>query len=429
MIDEATRWTDLDKVLFKSSPLAAEGFIPGDETKTMLMQYARILVIGAGGLGCEILKCLALSGFRDIHVIDLDRIDVTNLNRQFLFRRADVNSYKAEVAARFVMSRVPGCKVTPYTQKCQEFDDDFYRSFHLVIAGLDNIEARRWMNSMLHSLVEFDADGNVVPGSARPLIDGGTEGFKGQARVILPFTTSCYECTLGSLPPQTSYQLCTIAETPRIPQHCIQYAYLIEWEKAFPARRVDKDSAEDMHWICDKAIERAATYGIEGVNYSMTMGVVKNIIPAIASTNALISASCAAEAFKLATFASKSMSNYMMYMGQTGLHLNTFCYEKAPNCPVCSQKPVSVDFNLSGTLKDFLAQVTEQLQLKKPGVSCASGNLYLPTPPALEQKLRFKLDLTFAELIAQSFYRVGDELNVSDSTLTNVVKIVLTLVE
>lgn len=429
MVDEAERWTDLDRVIMRTSPLAAEGFIPGDETKTMLMQYARILVIGAGGLGCEILKCLALSGFRDIHVIDLDRIDVTNLNRQFLFRKEDVGQYKAEVAARFVMNRVPGCKVTAYTQKCQEFDDSFYRDFHLVIAGLDNIEARRWMNSMLHSLVEFDAEGNVVPGSARPLIDGGTEGFKGQSRVILPFMTACYECTLGSLPPQTAYQLCTIAETPRIPQHCIQYAYLIEWEKAFPTRRVDKDSAEDMHWICDKAIERAAVYGIEGVNYTMTMGVVKNIIPAIASTNALISASCAAEAFKLATYSAKSMSNYMMYMGQTGLHINTFAYEKNSNCLVCSQKPVVFDFSRNGTLKDFIECANEKFQLKKPGLSCASGNLYLPSPPSLEQKLRFKLDLTFAELIAQEFYHEGEEVNISDSTLTNVIKIKLTLLD
>jgi len=103
------------------------------------------------------------------------------------------------------MKRVPGVKITPYTKPIQDFDEEFYKQFQIVIAGLDNVEARRWINSMLHSLVEFDKENNPDPATQRPLIDGGTEGFKGQARVIIPFKTGCFECSLGSLPKQTGF--------------------------------------------------------------------------------------------------------------------------------------------------------------------------------------------------------------------------------
>ena len=84
------RWTHINKVLDRGGPLAGPDFKPdtleNPHLKKLLQQDFHVLVIGAGGLGCEILKNLALSGFSNIDVIDMDTIDISNLNRQFLFR-------------------------------------------------------------------------------------------------------------------------------------------------------------------------------------------------------------------------------------------------------------------------------------------------------------------------------------------------------
>ncbi len=84
----ADRWTDLRKLLTRPGKITGPGFEPDPALLEFLQEDARVLCVGAGGLGCELLKDLALQGFGNIDVIDMDTIDVSNLNRQFLFRCA-----------------------------------------------------------------------------------------------------------------------------------------------------------------------------------------------------------------------------------------------------------------------------------------------------------------------------------------------------
>lgn len=409
----------------ETGKLAVGEFEPGDDVANFVANDCTVLVVGAGGLGCEILKNLALSGFTDIHVIDMDTIDVSNLNRQFLFRKADVGSAKATTAASFINKRCPKVTVVPYVGKVQEHDSDFYRQFNVVVSGLDNIEARRWLNSMLLSLVETDEDGEIDAATIIPMVDGGTEGFKGQARVIVPRFTSCFECSLDSFPPQKTYPMCTIAETPRLPEHCISYAQLVEWPRAFPTKSVDTDSPVDMQWIFEVALKRAEAHDIEGVTYMKTLGVVKNIIPAVASTNAVVAAVCVNEVFKLMTLCSQSLNTYFMYMGSQSVYSHTFCYGKKDDCAVCCGATRTIKISPDTLLGELIAMITgpdSELRLKAPSLVGANKTLYMRKPKSLEQTTRPNLEKPLSELLEDD-----DEITVTDPVFPGDVSLTIKL--
>ncbi|XRM39259.1 NEDD8 activating enzyme [Aspergillus tubingensis] len=399
------RWKHLYSVLTKSGPFSDEDWVPGLETISAL-ESSKILVIGAGGLGCEILKNLALSGFKDIHVIDMDTIDISNLNRQFLFRQSDIGKPKAEVAAAFVERRVKGVKITPYVGKIQDKDEDYYMQFKIIVCGLDSIEARRWINSTLVGMVDFED-----PESLKPLIDGGTEGFKGQARVILPTLSSCIECQLDMHAPRPAVPLCTIATIPRQPQHCIEWAHQIAWQEQRKDDAFDSDDMEHIGWVYNAALERAKQFNIPGVTFQMTQGVVKNIIPAIASTNAVIAAATTSEALKIATSCNPYLENYMMYAGEEGVYTYTFEAEKKPDCPVCGNLARKLTVNPNMTLEEFIETLGErpEAQLKKPSMRTEEKTLYQRFPPQLEEQTRANLKLKLKDLIED-----GQEIAVSD---------------
>lgn len=415
---EAVRWTDLDKLLMRGSPLAHPDFTPGEETKDFLQNQCRVLIIGAGGLGCDLVKNLALSGFKNIDIIDMDTIDTSNLNRQFLFRDSDVGKSKSQTAADFVNKRVPGVKVTAHMCSIQEKDDNFYKNFNIVICGLDSVEARRWINSQLISLCKTDENGEVDLSTMIPYIDGGTEGFKGQARVILPRLTSCYECTLDLLPPQVTYPMCTLQSTPRLPEHCIGYIVEKTWgetsgkEGIHDDEKLDGDNPTHIKWVFEKASERANQFGIRGVTYRLTQGVVKHIIPAIASTNAIIASACTNEALKLATLCSKSMDDYMLYNGNEGIYTYTYKNEKRKECPICGTPPsIHMTITPDTTVEKWRDSLAEdpRFRFKNPSIRTPGKTIYMPSVKMIEEATRPNLFKQMSELVPE-----GTELTVTD---------------
>ncbi|KDD71603.1 hypothetical protein H632_c4707p0, partial [Helicosporidium sp. ATCC 50920] len=99
------------------------------------------------------------------------------------------------------------------------------------------------------------------------------------------------------------------------PAHCIEYAKLILWPRDHPNTEFDADDESHLQWVFEQAQARATEFGITGVTLQLTQGVTKNIIPAIASTNAFVAAICALETLKIVTLCSKGMDNYLMCVG------------------------------------------------------------------------------------------------------------------
>ncbi len=149
------------------------------------LDRARVLVIGAGALGNEIVKNLALLGVGRVFIADRDHVENSNLSRSVLFREGDCGQAKAGVAARRAAEIYPGVRTQPF---CGNIVYDLglgvYRWADVILGGLDNREARVAINQS-------------AARAGKVWIDGAIERLDGVARVFDPATGPCYECTMG----------------------------------------------------------------------------------------------------------------------------------------------------------------------------------------------------------------------------------------
>lgn len=196
------------------------------ETLLSKLAASRLFMVGAGAIGCELLKNFAMLSLGTskekgkegrIYLTDPDVIENSNLNRQFLFREKHIRKPKSTTAAAVAVSmnaKLHG-NIMPLVEKVHDltenlFSNTFFESLDVVANALDNINARRYVDSRCVR-------------SRKPLLESGTLGPKGHVQVIVPFKTESYG---SQQDPQEDNEIpyCTLKMFPEETLHCVEWA-------------------------------------------------------------------------------------------------------------------------------------------------------------------------------------------------------------
>ncbi|VDM30197.1 unnamed protein product [Hydatigera taeniaeformis] len=178
----------------------------------------KYFVVGAGAIGCEHLKNFAMMGIScregKLFITDMDVIEKSNLNRQFLFRPWDIGKFKSIIAAATAKVINPELKIIPHENKVGPeteavYDDAFFEALDGVANALDNIEARTYID---RRCVYY----------RKPLLESGTLGTKGNVQVVIPHLTESYSSSQD--PPEKSIPMCTLKNFPYQIEHTLQWA-------------------------------------------------------------------------------------------------------------------------------------------------------------------------------------------------------------
>jgi len=205
---------------YKDSRYLYQATIIG-EKHMQAVRSQNIFLVGVGALGCEYIKGIALMGActapgSKCIITDMDRIEVSNLSRQFLFRQSDVQQPKSTSAARVVKGWNPELNVEALEKGVGDtsedfFNDAFWETKSLCWNALDNVKARKYTDRccLWYGL---------------PLLESGTLGTKTNSDVFLPGLTQSYNDAVEDDSNETQIAMCTLRSFPYLPLHCIEFA-------------------------------------------------------------------------------------------------------------------------------------------------------------------------------------------------------------
>ncbi len=343
---------------------------------------SNILMIGCGALGCEWLKNIAMIGCKTMTIVDPDHIEKSNLSRQFLFRSTDIGKSKCLTAIENIKSMY-NINAIGYNKKLSNEDEEFthmvFTNKDIVISALDNIEARKYTDSVCFN-------------KCLPLFESGTMGMKGNTQPIIPYLTEIYSSTTDNdTQSDSSIPACTIKHFPNSINHTIHWALdffaglkspnkdlnpeelfnelfinsINELLKAYPKdhkvdnkdfwsngkkcpqildinsqlgsdfikatnsisfpTEFDKENDNHVNWITCASNCRAANYNIPPATFYETKGIAGKIIPAVATTTTTIVGLIGLELLKYINEIN-TIDKYHSYF--INMAINTFIYSE-----------------------------------------------------------------------------------------------------
>jgi ubiquitin-like 1-activating enzyme E1 B len=384
------------------------------------IKQSNVLVIGAGGIGCELLKNLVMTGFKNITIVDLDKIEKSNLNRQFLYDKECIGKYKSEMARDTLMRLRKELCIKSYVGNIKDtskFSYDFFKTFDVILNALDNIEARTYINKICQDL-------------DLKLVNSGTEGYLGTVGCHIKNLTECYNCTDRTK--KAKIPICSIRSKPEKIEHCIAWSkalfdlifcnssgdnllsdYIIDEDymitfnklfneelrkdikedivtsyidlsdynkefdytnlneniykydsiifdlkdliaillyscaqiKSFKYEGFDKENKDIVNFVFAAANLRAFNFNIQSISRFKAKEIAGNIIPAIASTNAIISAAQCIETIKIILKQNDNLRNLNLTNSRAIRSLSALG-EKNSNCLICSTQTQCLNLEL-----------------------------------------------------------------------------------
>jgi len=295
-----------------------------------LLKKSTVLLVGVGGLGVEVAKNLAMVGVGRLILVDLDTIEYSNLNRQILFIDAPEGAYKAEFAAKKLLSINPFIKVEAFNCALQDLPPKIFHDADLYIAGLDSIEARVEMN---RRAVHFK----------KPLIDAGTAAYNGHVYIVWPYKNACLECDPLTERDQDQLGACTLVGKPRRPAHCILKGQLnFEQEYGRPPNILKSSEVKKVQEYANQLLKQYFP-SQEDFSVNQIIQIIDNHEPTVITINCVMASLQSQEAVKilhhLHTESEKPklgslQLNYTIYNGLTG---KFYELEKPinPKCEMC----------------------------------------------------------------------------------------------